>query len=89
MGLDEPRWCGVHIDTELCVQEGGGGITSSQLTGTSFQYHLEGDYPSSREGGDRENRSKRSEVTDRIGSASGLRVRRKKVTQDSTPNGSR
>lgn len=41
-----------HINTKLCVQReeirgqewvyGGAGI---QLTGTSFQYHLEGDYP--------------------------------------------
>lgn len=43
-----------HINTELCVQGGegkengvmvGGGQAGNQLTGTSFQYHLEGDYP--------------------------------------------
>lgn len=50
-----------HINTELCVQRGskggkkmrvwgakegrGGGRAGIQLTGTSFQYHLEGDYP--------------------------------------------
>lgn len=43
-----------HINTELYVQKGKGakkkwsygeGVTGIQLTGTSFQYHLDGDYP--------------------------------------------
>lgn len=69
-----------HINTELCVQGGEGeenGVMGRvgaviQLTGTSFQYHLEGDYPVCRDkrgkGGQMRNRSrksKRSEVTDK------------------------
>lgn len=75
-----------HINTELCVQRAEGeenGIMGPgiQLTGTSFQYHLEGDYPVCRDKrrgkeGQMRNRSRKvntSEVRDkRIGSASSL-----------------
>lgn len=66
-----------HINTELCVQGGegnengvmgvGGGVAGIQLTGTSFQYHLEGDYPVCRdkrgeEGTDEEQEQKDQQV---------------------------
>lgn len=76
-----------HINTELCVQGGEGnemglwgrGGGGWQLTGTSFQYHLEGDYPVCRdkrgeEGTDEEEEQKDQQIrghTQRIGSASG------------------
>lgn len=81
----------VHIDTELCVQKGGeGGLLAANLqvlvSNTIWRETIQ---VAGKGGGDRENRSKRSEVTDRIGSASGLRGKRTEVNQGSTPNGRR
>lgn len=72
-----------------CKREEGGLLAANLQVLVSNTIWRETIQVAGKGGGDRENRSKRSEVTDRIGSASGLRVRRKKVTQDSTPNGSR
>lgn len=88
MSLNEPWWSVRAHQHRTMRARGRGrrkwgygeGVAGIQLTGTSFQYHLEGDYPVCRdkrgEGGtDEEQEQKDQQVRgnrQRIGSATGL-----------------
>lgn len=58
------RYGQIHHYVRVVRWRGGGG-SISQLTGTSFQYHFEGDYPSSRAEGEGEERGRGEGVLER------------------------